>query len=273
MKQRIVLTIRSVRLLLHVVRGVATTAVILPWSGRKLRDRLIQNWATDLMRLLRVTVRLQGELPEAERFPVVLTANHISWVDIFAIHSVYPVRFVSKAEVRRWPVFGWLAAKTGTLFLMRSSRKQTAAIGQEMEDVLTTGDSLGLFPESTTSDGTSILPFRTSLLQAAVNRETAFLPVALQYRLEGGEYNPHVPFIGDMSFAHSLARVLAAPPSFVEIRIGTLVIPAGRHRRDLALHLEQITASLLSAELSRLHDASAFRTEPETGHDLPAAPQ
>lgn len=273
MKQRIILTIRTVRVLLHVVRGVTTTATVLPWSGRKLRDRLIQNWAADLMRLLGVTVRLQGELPETGRFPVVLTANHISWVDIFAIHSVYPVRFVSKAEVRRWPVFGWLAAKTGTLFLMRSSRKQTAAIGQEMEDVLTTGDSLGLFPESTTSDGTTVLPFRTSLLQAAINRETAILPVALRYRLEGGEQNPHVPFIGDMSFAHSLARVLAAPPSFVEIRIGTVVMPEGRHRRDLALHLEQITASLLSAELHSPRDANAFRREPETGRGLPAAPR
>ncbi|MDE1941938.1 MAG: 1-acyl-sn-glycerol-3-phosphate acyltransferase [Betaproteobacteria bacterium] len=272
MRQRIVLTIRSVRLLLHVVRGVTTTAVILPWSSRKLRDRLIQNWAADLMRLLRVTVRIRGTLPERHHFPVVLTANHISWVDIFAIHSVYPVRFVSKSEVRHWPVFGWLAAKTGTLFLVRSSRKQTAAIGQEMEDVLATGDSLGLFPESTTSEGMTVLPFRTSLLQAAINRETVLLPVALRYRLEDERHNPHIPFIGEMTFARSLARVLSSPPSLVEIRIGAIVTPNGRHRRDLALHLEQITASLLSDASLPHHDANVFRREPETGHGLPDAP-
>lgn len=267
------LTFRTLRLTWHVVRGVVTAAVVLPWINRSLRDRLIQNWATGLMRLLQVVVQVEGLLPEAHQFPVILTANHVSWVDIFALQSVHPVRFVSKSEVRHWPVFGWLAARTGTLFLVRASRRQTAAIGQEMEQVLGGGDSLGLFPESTTSDGTAVLPFRTSLLQAAINHETPILPVALRYRLMDGRNNPHIPFIGDMTFVDSLVRVLGAPPSHVEIRIGALVTPDGRHRRDLARHLEQVTASLLSIRPSRPHGANAFRREPETGPGLPGAPQ
>ena len=271
--RRLALSLRTVRLLWHVFRGVTTTAIVLPWSGRDLRNRLIQNWAAGLMRLLQVTVQVEGSLPEARHLPVMLTANHVSWVDIFAIQTVHPVRFVSKSEVRRWPVFGWLAARTGTLFLVRASRRQTAAIGQEMEAALESGDSLGLFPESTTSDGTSVLPFRTSLLQAAINREAAILPVALCYRLDSGQHNPHIPFVGDMSFAGSLVRVLAAPPSRVEIRIGVPVLPAGRHRRELALHLEQVTQSLLLPPPAAPHDGNAFRREPETGPGLPGAPQ
>jgi 1-acyl-sn-glycerol-3-phosphate acyltransferase len=193
-------------------------------------------------------------------------------VDIFAIHSVRPVRFVSKAEVRHWPVFGWLAAKTGTLFLVRTSRKQTAAIGGEMEKVLSLGDSLGLFPESTTSEGHSVLPFRSAMLQAAVSRQTPILPVALQYRLHDGTANPHLPFVGEMTFAHSLIKVLTAPPSQVQIRVGSLVHPTQMHRRELAQRLEQITLDLLLSGRGH-HDASAFHKAPEIKPDLPVAPQ
>ncbi len=266
------LTYRITLIHWHIFRGVVTSALVLPWVGPTFRDRLIQNWSIGLLRKLQITVRVQGSLPNAGRVPVVLTSNHISWVDIFAIHSVCPVRFVSKAEVRQWPVFGWLAAKTGTLFLVRTSRKHTAAIGGEMDRVLNLGDSLGLFPESTTSEGNSVLPFHSAMLQAAISCQTPILPVALQYRLNDGTANPHLPFIGEMTFAHSLMKVLTAPPSQVQIRVGSLVHPAEMHRRELALRLEQITLALLTNENAH-RDASVFRTAPEITPDLPAAPQ
>jgi 1-acyl-sn-glycerol-3-phosphate acyltransferase len=256
----------------HIFRGVITSALVLPWVSPASRDRLIQNWSIGLLRKLRITVQVHGTLPSPGQMPVVLTSNHISWVDIFAIHSVRPVRFVSKAEVRHWPVFGWLAAKTGTLFLVRTSRKQTAAIGGEMEKVLSLGDSLGLFPESTTSEGHSVLPFRSAMLQAAVSRQTPILPVALQYRLHDGTANPHLPFVGEMTFAHSLIKVLTAPPSQVQIRVGSLVHPTQMHRRELAQRLEQITLDLLLSGRGH-HDASAFHKAPEIKPDLPVAPQ
>jgi len=266
------LTYRITLINWHIFRGVVTSALVLPWVGPTSRNRLIQNWSIALLRKLRITVQVQGNLPNPGQMPVVLTSNHISWVDIFVIHSVRPVRFVSKAEVRQWPIFGWLAAKTGTLFLVRTSRKQTAAIGGEMEKILNLGDSLGLFPESTTSEGSAVLPFHSAMLQAAVSCQTPILPLALQYRLEDGTANPHLPFIGEMTFAHSLVKVLAAPPSQVHIRVGALVHPAQMHRRELAQQLEQITLELLTSAHGR-HDANVFRKAPEITPDLPAAPQ
>ncbi len=266
------LTYRITLIQLHVFRGVIASALVLPWVGPKFRDRMIRDWSLGLLHKLRITVQVQGSLPDPGQHPVVLTSNHISWVDIFVIHSVRPVRFVSKAEVRQWPVFGWLAAKTGTLFLARASRKQTAAIGEEMEKALNQGDSLGLFPESTTSEGSSVLPFRSSMLQAAVSCQTPILPLALQYRLSDGTANPHLPFIGEMTFAHSLIKVLKAPPSHVRIQVGPLVHPSQMHRRELAQQLEQITLGLLTDAGDR-RDASAFRTAPGTAPDLRASPQ
>ncbi len=266
------LTYRITLINWHIFRGVVTSAVVLPLVSPRFRDRLIQNWSIGLLRKLRLTVQVHGALPQPGQMPVVLTSNHISWVDIFAIHSVRPVRFVSKAEVRQWPVFGWLAAKTGTLFLVRASRKQTAAIGEEMERVLGMGDSLGLFPESTTSEGHSVLPFRSAMLQAAVSRQTPILPVALQYRLHDGRANTHLPFVGEMTFAHSLIKVLTAPPSQIHIRVGALVQPAQMHRRELAQRLEQITLDLLLSEHGP-HDANAVHKAPGITPDLPAAPQ
>lgn len=266
------LTYRITLINWHIFRGVVTSVLVLPWVGPTSRDRLIQDWSIGLLRKLRITVQVHGTLPHPGQMPVVLTSNHISWVDIFAIHSVRPVRFVSKAEVRQWPVFGWLAAKTGTLFLVRTSRKQTAAIGGEMEKVLNLGDSLGLFPESTTSEGRTVLPFRSAMLQAAVSCKTPILPVALQYRLRDGTANPHLPFVGEMTFAHSLIKVLTAPPSQVQIRVGALVHPTHMHRRELAQRLEQITLDLLMSEHGH-HDANAFRKAPGITPDHPVAPQ
>jgi 1-acyl-sn-glycerol-3-phosphate acyltransferase len=232
----------------HIVSGVLTSAIVLPWVSSRHRDRLVQRWSRRLLKHLRIRVLVDGNLPTPDQLPVVLTSNHVSWVDIFAIHAVHPVRFVSKSEVRQWPVFGWLAAKTGTLFLVRASSRQTVEVGRQMVLALSQGDCLGLFPESTTSDGTTILPFRSAMLQAAVACQSSVLPVALRYRLNDGSPNPHVPFVGDMTFIQSLAKVLTAPPSRVEIRIGEPVNPEGLHRRDLARELENITGRLLASE-------------------------
>ncbi|MHB8353981.1 MAG: hypothetical protein ACYDCF_06030, partial [Burkholderiales bacterium] len=128
------------------------------------------------------------------------------------------------------------------------------------------------FPESTTSEGSSVLPFHSAMLQAAVSCQTPILPMAIQYRLHDGTANPHLPFIGEMTFVDSLIKVLTSPPSQVHIRVGALVHPAQMHRRELAQQLEQITLDLLTNAHGH-RDANVFRKTPETKPDLPAAPQ
>lgn len=209
------------------------------------RNEAVQRWARQLLQILRIDLRVSGKLPPSDQLPVLLTSNHVSWVDIFVIQTLYPVRFISKSEVRGWPVFGWLAARTGTLFLARASRRQTAEIGAQMQTVMALGDSLGLFPEATTSNGTEVLPFKSSMLQAAIDSKRPLLPLFLRYGLSDGQHNPFIPFIGAMTFAESLLKVLQGPAALVEIRVGPLIQSSQHHRRELAAMLEQQTRSLM----------------------------
>ncbi|QKE41286.1 MAG: 1-acyl-sn-glycerol-3-phosphate acyltransferase [Ferrovum myxofaciens] len=237
--------LRILGLLGLILRGILTTALVLPWCSRARRRRLICHWSRRLLQYLRLTIQVQGAWPDSPG-PYLLTSNHISWVDIFVIHSVHPVRFISKSEVRHWPIFGWLAARTGTLFLSRSSRRQTLEIGKAMTQVLQAGDDLGFFPESTTSDGTSILPFKTSLLQSPLDCQATLLPIALRYSVPPGHSESAYPFIGDMTFMESLVRVLKSPPSQVTLSLGTphKALELGTDRRQLALQLHLLTQQL-----------------------------
>ncbi len=226
-------------------RGVLTLWLIWPWCNATRRHALIRNWAAKLLRLLRLTVQVNGPWPVVDG-PFLLTSNHISWVDIFIILSVHPVRFISKSEVRQWPLLGWLAAKTGTLFIDRSSKRQTLEIGRAMSLVLSTGEDLGLFPESTTSTGEDVLPFKTSLLQAPLDCNATLLPVALRYHHPLGETDCAYPFVGDMTFMDSLRRILRSPPCTATLSPGLPcnIHALGTDRRQIAHNLHTLTREL-----------------------------
>lgn len=242
------LLFRSLGLTFLILRGCFTLGLLWPNYSPSQRQASLQRWSSDLLRHLRLTVNLRGQWP-CNTNAHLLTSNHVSWTDIFIIQSRYPVRFISKSEVRHWPIFGWLATHTGTLFLDRHSRRQTLTIGQEMISILNQGESIGLFPESTTSAGQDVLPFKTSLLQAPLDCQATLLPVALRYHPPYEKTESAYPFIGEMSFLTSLKRILLSPPSQVTLTVGK-PCPShqlGNDRRILAQRLHAITRELLSA--------------------------
>ncbi|HEX6734672.1 MAG TPA: lysophospholipid acyltransferase family protein, partial [Azonexus sp.] len=106
-----------------------------------------------------------------------LVANHISWIDIYVINAALPAAFVSKAEVRGWPLIGWLAARHDTIFLRRGSRGHARLINAEIAEVLGRGQHVAVFPEGTTTDGCSLLHFHAALLQPALAAGRPVLPV------------------------------------------------------------------------------------------------
>src|SRR5688500_5595345 len=113
--------LRIGRLALHVARGLFITAVLFPFQDDSRRKREIRQWAGKLLAILAIRLQMYG-VPSRER-PLMLVGNHVSWVDIFAVDAVLPVRFVAKREVRSWPFVGWLSARCGTLFIDRSQRR------------------------------------------------------------------------------------------------------------------------------------------------------
>ena len=164
-------------------------------------------------------------------------ANHISWLDIAVLGSALDTSFVAKADVRSWPVIGPLSRRSGTLFVEREARSRVHHQASQIEQRLRAGHSLLLFPEGTTSDGVGILPFRTSLFEAA-QHAACIQPLAIGYHRGDGmrlgdDQLRRIAWIGDEPLTANLARVsgmhLAA-----EIRLGETFSPAGSDRKALA---------------------------------------
>ena len=237
---------RLLRSVLHVLHGmgVMTRFPALDAAGRQQR---IQWWSAKLLRTMGLTLRVSGTpRPGA----TLIVANHVSWLDIAAIHAVAPqARFVSKADVLHWPLIGWLVKGAGTIFIERERKRDALRVVHQMAESLTDGDTVAVFPEGTTTDGRELLPFHANLLHAAVTTGTPVQPVALRYADATHAISPAAEYIGDTSLAQSLWRIASARGLVVHVDL----LPAqdSRHadRRALAQLLrEQIEAALAAGD-------------------------
>ena len=170
--------IKILRLFSLVLTGVGTALLFYPRMDRAARNRQLMAWAGRLMRILNIELRVSGAPPVGG---AVLVANHISWLDIHVLHSLLPARFISKAEVRDWPLLGQLAKAAGTLFITREKKSDAIRVNQEMAAELQAGECLAFFPEGTTSDGQGMRVFFPSLFQPAVEAGCPVIPAALRY--------------------------------------------------------------------------------------------
>ncbi len=247
---------RLAALMLHVVaglvlslialRGVATT----PPAPRQ--RRLIRWWLRRAARLLGLEVRVRGAPPQP---PVFAVANHISWLDIPALASVTPLCFVSKAEVRRWPLLGWLVAKAGTLFIERGGKNAANQVMEQITWYLRRGQSVLVFPEATTSDGRGVRRFHPRLFGAAIHAEVPVQPIALCYPHPSG-VNPVVPFVGGASFLAHALRILGEKTIPVEVNLCTPLATKQADRRTLA---EQAQAEIEAVITHRVQARTAER--------------
>jgi 1-acyl-sn-glycerol-3-phosphate acyltransferase len=228
--------------------GTLTLLLLFPFLDRDERDRRIVRWAGQLVRIVGARVKVLGRPPMVRSGGALIVANHVSWLDIHALHSVLPARFISKADVRHWPLIGWMAEATGTLFLERTRKSDAARMNREMADHLRAGECLSLFPEGTTSDGTDVLPFYPSLLQPAIEAEVKIWPLAIRYLDTNGHYNPVPAYYGGTSLLESMLRVLREPLFHVELTFLPPVSVQGRHRRELARELESSIRAVLAGD-------------------------
>ena len=226
----------------HLVWGMMLAGLAFPLVSAHRRDRLIMRWSHRLLGILGVQTRIHtpSDLPSG----ALLVCNHISWLDIYLINSARRVHFVSKAEVRAWPVVGWLAHKTGTLFIERGRRADTARINAEMRELMQAGVWVTVFPEGTTSDGRGLRRFLPSLLQPAVELGSPVVPAALRYRTLDHAYSVAPAYIDEISLWQSLLQIVSEPGLIAELQFGDPIQPNG-HRRDLAVQAEAATARLL----------------------------
>ncbi|MTH99225.1 1-acyl-sn-glycerol-3-phosphate acyltransferase [Roseibium sp. RKSG952] len=239
--------LRGVPLALLVFGGLIVLLTIrlveLPLFGvkRPITPFVTQFVCRNAFRILGIGFQSSGELMR-ERGAVV--ANHTSWLDIFALNARKRVYFVSKAEVAKWPVIGWLARATGTVFIERD-RKKAREQTQIFEERLKAGHKLLFFPEGTSTDGLRVLPFKTTLFAAFFSdelRDFMFVqPVSVVFHAPIGQPDRFYGWWGDMDFGPHLLKTLGAR------RQGTVELiyhsPARvcdfENRKALAAHCEE----------------------------------
>lgn len=196
-------------------------------------------------------VSSHGHVPTADS-PLassMFVANHISWVDIHAINSIMALRFIAKAEIRRWPVFGYLVSCANTLFIDRSNKRDAKRTIETATQSLRAGDNLCLFPEGTTTDGSTIQAFKSSLIQAAIDAKSCIRPVAIRYPHPEGGANIDVAYAGETTLMESMQKLLSQQRPVVELHFLQPITAeevARQDRRTLTLHIESLIRRQLS---------------------------
>jgi 1-acyl-sn-glycerol-3-phosphate acyltransferase len=226
-----------------VARGLWLAGLVMPRRDLAGRRRVVQRWSVRMLRCLGVRVRVSGH---AHPGAVLMVANHVSWLDIPALHASAPqARFVSKSAIAHWPLLGRLARAGGTLFIERERKRDALRVVHEVADALKQADAVAVFPEGTTGAGHGVLPFHANLLQAAVTTATAVQPVVLRYSEPGRPVSVAAQYIGDTTLVESLMKVCRARGLTVDVRF-LPVEPAGElDRRVLAERLhDRIEAEL-----------------------------
>jgi 1-acyl-sn-glycerol-3-phosphate acyltransferase len=234
---------RLLRALVHGLAGWCTIRFLFPRLTEQQREARVQAWAGRMLHLLNIELKVSGHPPAAG--PMMLVANHISWLDILVMHAARHCRFVAKSDVRHWPLIGPLATGAGTLYIERARRRDAMRVVHRMAESLRAGEIVAVFPEGTTSDGQSLLPFHANLIQAAISANAPVQPVALRFvdRKTGRDSRGPL-YIGDDTLVGSLWRTVSAPPIVARVRFGTPQTADGRDRRAWAVDLHAVVDEL-----------------------------
>ena len=222
---------RYARLGLHLLWGALSIAVAYPLLKDTARLWLKRRWSGQLLEIL--AIRLDTSLHGVTRGSLIV-ANHISWLDIFVLNAARPMAFVSKSEVRDWPLAGWLAANTDTLFLRRGRRTDAVETNARITAMLASGKDVAVFPEGTTTDGSQLQPFHGALLQAAIDCGRPVQPLALAYFDVTGQRSTVPAYAGETTMAQCLAAIIACRSLGVRLRPTPPIFAETLSRREAA---------------------------------------
>lgn len=240
--------------------GLATVFGVFPLVGDAKREWLIANWSRLMMRACGAVVR-EMPVPGAQSLSDMrgkhgegqgrmLLANHISWLDIFAIDSLAPASFAAKAEIAGWPLAGTLVSRAGTVFIERGKRHAVHGVIRQMGEKLSAGLRAAVFPEGTTSDGKRLLPFHGNLVQAALNTGAPLVPVGLRYLDPDGEASHAVMYVGDTTFMDSIWRITGHSRLIVEVHVMAPIVPGeGLTRQEVVRRARAAIGERLGLEI------------------------
>lgn len=237
--------VKLLRGIWHVGAGWCTIYFRFPQLNPLQREARVQVWALQLLRIWDINLEVRGQPVVAG--PCLMVCNHISWLDIVVIHATRHCRFVSKSELREWPLIGTLATGAGTLYIERENRKDALRMVKEMARSLKDGDVLAVFPEGTTGDGLDLLPFHANLIQSAIDAEAPIQPLALQYFDQSTrQISMAARFVGDDTLVWSIWQTLNANGLKAVVNFGHTEGAKVRDRRTWAHDLRGQVGALKS---------------------------
>lgn len=252
MIRRLIALFRATRLVLHIAYGLFM-AVAYPWFNLKIRQRILQSWSADLLHIFNVHIEIDDDDPlQVLRHGLIVT-NHISWLDVFVLNAVVPMRFVAKSEVRRWPVIGWLCARAQTLFIERGKARSGARANVRLIELLRHGECLAVFPEGTTTDGKRVAHFHSLLLQPAIDASAQVHPIAIRYQDRFGTHSTAAAYIDETSFGTSMWNILTTDRLHVRLAATPPLDASSMDRRSLTMTAHR----QISTALDAMHAAHA----------------
>jgi len=234
---------------LHVLHGIAIALVGFRALDAGQRHARIQWWARETLRRMGIALQVDGT-PAGPG--TLIVANHVSWLDIMAIHAVMPqARFVSKAAIKHWPLLSHLADAANTLYLERERKRDALRVVHLVAEALRDRETVAVFPEGTTSDGRDLLPFHANLLQSAIATGAPVQPIVLRFSDRTRPISPAVEFVGDTTLVQSLWRVARGDALTVHVSLLAPRASDGAERRDLGVQLREDIAARLRADSGR----------------------
>jgi len=238
---------KTLKIILHILFVIPLCVFILI-STKRQQEKIIQFWCKRLLSIFEIKVEVQGLnsfLYNQKQY--LMVANHISWMDIIVIQSIKPSIFVAKSDVASWPLFGWVAQMTGTIFIKREKVSDIKKALKKMKRRLIKR-SVCIFPEGTSTNGRYLLPFKSNLFQSSIDTNKSILPLCLRYK-QKGTYSDKVAFIDDMSLVDSIIKIKKEIDISVEVEVLQPVRPRG-NRKELAVYVQEILHKNLSQNLS-----------------------
>lgn len=239
--------------------ALATTylfAIPVQWLARRhnwaLQHRIQAGFCRMMLAIIGIRVRSHGQLPGVS--PRLVVANHVSWTDILALASLYPLVFLAKKEVAEWPVLGFLARSQGTVFVDRGNRRGIPQVNAALAEVLRAGRDLVVFAEGTSSDGASVLKFNAAHFAMLCDLQSpeaplpvTLAPVGITYTETDRATPADIGWYGNMTFVPHLWRLMKRDDVICHVAFGAPVETAGRDRKALAAATEASVRALVQA--------------------------
>ena len=193
--------------LIHLIIGILCI-IFFPIINRKSRKKLIKLWSLLLLKIFNINLIVNHDLKKIlAKKNYLIVSNHISWLDIFVINTAHPVTFVAKQSISEWPILNWLVKASETIFIDRKKISKIKETTKEIEDYLENKGSICIFPESTSTDGSKLLPFKSNLFQTAINKEIEILPIAIQY-FHNQKFCSAPAYYDDLSLLDSIKNLI-----------------------------------------------------------------